>query len=94
MKLKKVNEDNTPKKTSRDYNIYTKVIDKDPDTGAVTWNVEYERFNALNRKLKDLVDAFDSAIKKYPEDEVLQKYLDIFKELKKRLLTYITKHYK
>lgn len=66
----------------------------DPETGQITWDVEYTPLVKIDTELGKLADELDSAVKKHPEDEKLQQYNELFKNFKKSFRTHITKHYK
>lgn len=66
----------------------------DPETGQITWDVEYTPLVKIDRELEDLASQLDTAVKKHPEDEKLQQYNEIFKNFKKAFRTHVTKHYK
>ena len=66
----------------------------DPETGQITWDVEYTPLIKIDAELESLAIELDSAVKKHPKDEKLQQYNEFFKNFKKSFRTHVTKHYK
>lgn len=66
----------------------------DPETGQITWDVEYTPLVKIDTELERLANELDSAVKKHPKDQKLQQYNELFKSFKKSFRTHITKHYK
>lgn len=66
----------------------------DPETGQVTWDVEYTPLVRIDGELEKLATELDSATKKHPEDEKLQQYNELFKNFKKAFRSHVTKHYR
>jgi len=65
----------------------------DPETGQITWDVEYTPLVRIDGELEDLATELDTAVRKYPEDQKLQQYNELFKNFKKAFRTHVTKHY-
>ena len=66
----------------------------DPETGQITWDVEYTPLIKIDDDLEGLVDELERAIKKHPEDIKLEQYFTLLKNFKKSFRTHVTKHYK
>jgi len=71
----------------------TTKIDKDLETGTMTWKVEYTPLLSLNKNLDKVYSDFQKAAEKNPEDVKLQDYLEAFALLKKGLRFHITRTY-
>jgi len=71
----------------------TTKVDKDLETGTITWKVEYTPLLSLNRNLDKVYDDFQKAARKNPGDEKLQEYLEAFALLKKGLRFHVTRTY-
>lgn len=71
----------------------TTKIDKDQETGAMTWKVEYTPLLSLNKNLDKVYSDFQEVARKNPNDVKLQEYLDAFALLKKGLRFHITRNY-
>jgi carbamate kinase len=71
----------------------TTKIDKDPQTGTITWKVEYTPLLSLNKNLDKVYSDFQKAAEKNLNDTKLQEYLEAFALLKKGLRSHITRTY-
>jgi hypothetical protein len=72
----------------------TPEIGQDPESGRISWKVEYTPLHSLNKNLDKIYTDFKNAATKHPEDIKLQEFLDTFALFKKLLRTHITKNYK
>lgn len=66
----------------------------DPETGQITWDVEYTPLVKIDGELEKLAIELDSAVRKHPKDEKLQQYNEFFKNFKKGFRSHVTRHYK
>lgn len=66
----------------------------DPETGQITWDVEYTPLVKIDDDLEELVDELERAVDKHPKDEKLQQYFLLLKNFKKGFRTHVTKHYR
>ena len=66
----------------------------DPETGQITWDVEYTPLAKIDDDLEDLVNELERAVSKHPKDEKLQQYFTFLKNFKKGFRTHVTKHYR
>lgn len=66
----------------------------DPETGQITWDVEYTPLVKIDDDLEDLVDELERAVSRHSDDEKLQQYFQLLKNLKKSFRTHVTKHYR
>jgi hypothetical protein len=71
----------------------TTLTDKDPQTGTLTWDVEYTPLKSLDTNLEKIYTDFKKAADKHPEDQKLQSFLDTFALFKKLLRRHITQTY-
>jgi hypothetical protein len=70
-------------------NATTTLTDVDPETGKLTWDVDYNvRPEELYRRLSDLVDF----LKKAPADSELGKIREVVRSLKNKTHRLITQH--
>ena len=65
----------------------------DPETGAITWDVEYTPLVKIDRELETMVSQLDAAVKQHPDDEKLQKLADTFRNWKKVFRSHVTRRY-
>ena len=66
----------------------------DPETGQVTWDVEYTPLIKIDSDLEQLANELELAVEKHPEDEKLKQYNDILKNFKKSFRNHVTRKYK
>jgi len=71
----------------------TTKTDINPETGQITWDINYDALTRLNKALEELSRSFDIMAKRYPQDNKLQKYAEDFKNFKKKIRMHITKNY-
>lgn len=77
----------------QDSKFTTTKVDKDDETGTMTWKVQYTPLISLNKNLDKVYDDFKMISQKHPQDAKLQEYLDAFALLKKGLRFHITRTY-
>jgi len=71
----------------------TTLRDEDPETGALTWKVDYTPLKSLDVNLEKIYTDFQKAAEKHPEDKKLQTFLETFSLFKKLLRRHITQTY-
>lgn len=65
----------------------------DPETGTVSWDVDYSPLLSFDKNLEKLNQDFQKIVKKY-DDPYLEKVYEKFANLKKATRTHITRKYK
>ena len=71
----------------------TTKTDVDPETGAITWDVEYTPLIKIDRDLENIAAELETAVKKHSDDVKLAQYNELFKNFKKAFRSHVTKHY-
>lgn len=66
---------------------------EDEDTGRITWKVTPTPGISLNNNLDKVYADFQKFSEKHPEDPILGRYLQTFKNLKQALRSHMTKKY-
>lgn len=68
----------------------TKVVDKDPETGAITWSVEYTaNYGELFNTVSELLDSAKAVALKSKNEPFFQDYFNDVRKLKNQLRTYL-----
>lgn len=72
-----------------------KLTDKkvNPETGQISFNVEYTPMIRLRKEVEELYDAFKDTLQKYPEDQKLEKFFDVFASFKRQFKTHVNRKY-
>ena len=71
----------------------TKKVSVDPETGQVSWDVEYTPLIGLDADLEDAYEEFKKAIRKHPDDEKLEKLFEVFAAFKRQFRSHVTRKY-
>lgn len=71
----------------------TTQTDIDPETGAISWDVEYSTVDSIEKSLESVVDDLKRLVREHPEDEKLEKLQQVFLNFKKGFKTHITRKY-
>jgi hypothetical protein len=66
---------------------------EDPETGKISWNVVPTPSVSLNNNLDQVYSDFLKFAAQNPNDALLEKYLQNFKNLKQALRSHMTKKY-
>jgi len=64
-----------------------------PETGKITWSVQYHPAREVEKGLDKLDKELKSLLEENPQDSKLSEYNDMFKRYKKALNTYLNKQY-
>lgn len=67
--------------------------DIDPETGAVSWNIQYTPLVGVDKAIEKAHTEFKDALKKYPNDEKLDKLFEIFTSFKREYRKHVTRKY-
>lgn len=66
---------------------------KDPVTGQITWDVEYTPMIRLRKEVEELYQAFKETTKKYPDDQKLEKFFEVYSSFKRQFKTHVNRKY-
>lgn len=68
----------------------TKLVDKDPETGALTWSVEYTaNYGELFKEVTELLDDAKEVALKAKDEPFFKDYFNDVRKLRNRLRTYL-----
>lgn len=65
----------------------------DPETGQISWDVEYTPLINLRKEVEELYDAYKDTILKYPDDEKLNKLFEVYSSFKRAFKTHVNRRY-
>ena len=65
----------------------------DPVTGQISWDVEYTPLKGVDDAIQDAYDDYKDVLKKYPDDERLEKLFDVFASFKKAFRQHVNRKY-
>ena len=71
----------------------TRQTDFNPETGQISWDVEYTPLVDLRNEVEELFEAYKKTIQKYPDDEKLNKLFDVYSSFKRAFKTHVNKRY-
>lgn len=71
----------------------TKKTGVNPETGQISWDVEYTPLKGVDDAIGKAYDEYKDLLKKYPEDQKLEKLFDIFASFKKAYRTHVSRKY-
>ena len=71
----------------------TKQTGVDPVTGQISWDVEYTPLKGVDNAIQDAYDDYKAVLRKYPDDERLEKLFDIFASFKKAFRQHVNRKY-
>ena len=72
----------------------TKQTHVDPETGQVTWDVEYTPLTKIDSDLDKMLYQLEKAVKDNPGDAKLASMVDIYRNWKKAFRTHVTRTYR
>jgi hypothetical protein len=64
-----------------------------PETGKITWSVQYHPAREVEKGLDKLDKDLKSLLDKNPQDTKFEEYYETFRKYKKSLNTYLNKQY-
>ena len=68
----------------------TQLVDKDPETGALTWSVEYTaNYGELFKEVTELLEDAKAVALKAKDEPFFQDYFNDVRKLRNRLRTYL-----
>jgi hypothetical protein len=65
----------------------------DPETGSVSWDIEYTPLRGVDKSIEKAYNEYKDAIKKYPNDQKLDKLFELFTAFKKEFRKHVTRKY-
>jgi hypothetical protein len=65
----------------------------DPETGQVSWDVEYTPMIRLRKEVEELYEAFKKTLGKYPDDQKLEKFFEVYSSFKRQFKTHVNRKY-
>ena len=65
----------------------------DPETGAISHDVQYDNIYTLRKEVEQLNDAFKETIQDYPNDEQLYKLFTVYSKFKRAFKTHVNRKY-
>jgi len=71
----------------------TKETGVDPVTGQISWDVEYTPLIGVDRSIEKAYNQYKGVLKKYPDDQKLDKLFDIFAAFKREFRKHVTRKY-
>ena len=71
----------------------TKQTGVDPVTGQISWDVEYTPLKGVDNAIQDAYDDYKAVLRKYPDDERLEKLFDVFASFKKAFRQHVNRKY-
>lgn len=91
MKIKDIiNEQDWKQDTPR---FKTKRTGVDPETGTISWTIEYTPLKGVDDAIDNAYDEYKKVLRKYPDDQKLEKLFDIFAAFKKQFRMHVTRKY-
>lgn len=71
----------------------TKQTGFDPETGQYSWDVEYTPLTGVDKAIEDAFQEYKDVLKKYPEDQKLEKLFDVFAAWKREFRKHVSRKY-
>lgn len=71
----------------------TKQSGFNPETGQYTWDVEYTPLKGVDKAIEDAFQEYKDVLKKYPEDQKLEKLFDVFAAWKREFRKHVSRKY-
>jgi len=71
----------------------TKETGVDPVTGQISWDVEYTPLIGVYIFIEKAYNQYKGVLKKYPDDQKLDKLFDIFAAFKREFRKHVTRKY-
>lgn len=78
---------------SRDKSFKTQRTKFNPETGQISWDVEFTPLSALRDTITQATEYFKDTLRKYPEDYRLNHLYSKFMGFKKAFSTYMNQKY-
>lgn len=90
MKIKDILEQEWKQDTER---FKSKQTDIDPETGSISWDIEYTPLTGVDKSIEKAFNELKDAVRKHPNDEKLEKLLDVFSSWKREFRKHVTRKY-
>lgn len=71
----------------------TKKTGVDPETGTISWDIEYTPLKGVDKAIDKAYEEYKDVLKKYPDDQKLEKLFDIFAAFKRQFRMHVTRKY-
>jgi len=71
----------------------SKKTDIDPVTGKISWDIEYTPLKGVDDNFEEAYQDFKKIIRKYPNDDKLEKLFNIFASFKRQYRMHVTRKY-
>lgn len=65
----------------------------DPETGQISWDIEYTPLVNLRKNVEETYEDFKGVLKKYPDDQKLEKLFDVYASFKRSLKIHVNRKY-
>lgn len=65
----------------------------DPETGQISWDVEYTPLKGVDDNFEEAYQDFKKILRKYPNDEKLEKLFNVFASFKRQFRTHVSRKY-
>ena len=66
----------------------TKQTGVDPETGQISWDIEYTPLVGVDKAIGNAYDEYKDVLRKYPDDQKLEKMFDIFAAFKREFRSF------
>ena len=67
-------------------------VKTDPETGTISWTIEYTPLKGVDNAIDNAYE-YKKVLRKYPDDQKLEKLFDIFAAFKKQFRMHVTRKY-
>ena len=64
-----------------------------PETGQTSWDIEYTPLIGVDKAIDRAYEQYKHVLRKYPEDQKLEKMFDIFAAFKREFRKHVTRKY-
>jgi len=71
----------------------TKRTGQDPETGTISWDIEYTPLKGVDNAIDKAYEEYKEVLRKYPDDQKLDKLFDVFASFKKAFRTHVSRKY-
>lgn len=65
----------------------------DPETGGISWDIEYTPLTGVDKAIEKAFNEYKDALKKYPNDQKLEKLFEVFAAFKREYRKHVTRKY-
>ena len=65
----------------------------DPETGQISWDIEYTPLTGVDKAIDKAYEEYKDVLRKYPDDQKLEKLFEIFASFKKAFRTHVSRKY-